>query len=183
MYTNELAAAVQTDIDAWTRLWVEQPNEFYHDRFPVCPYAQQARLAGKTGTIVYTGGGIRKFIQRNLSRLVAGRAYQQVLLVMPPRARFVPGIRQWVQDQNDWLIPADLFAMSGRAVTTQSRYPGWFNSGAYYIVGVNTLSEVLPAVDKLQAAGYYQDWSEQHYQDIVVRRQHLVDQHSKHHAG
>lgn len=177
MFTNNLVLQVQQDIVDWTVNWVEQPNEFYNNKFPVCPYAQQARLSGHTRIQAYPGGPVRQFVLEQLKLLANTHSHQQLLIVLPPRARFIPGITAWIRDQNSWLIAEDLFVLPGRAVTTRSRYPGWFNSGAYFIVGVNTLSQVLPAVDKLQAAGYYQDWSAQHYTDVVVRRQQLYQQH------
>lgn len=183
MYTNSVVKQIQQDIVDWAITWVEQPNEFYNNKFPVCPYAQQARLAGQTSIQVYAGGPVRQFVLEQLKLLATTHSHQQLLLVLPPRCRFLPGITAWIRDQNSWLIAEDLFAMPGRAVTTGSRYPGWFNSGAYFIVGVNTLSQVLPAVDKLRAAGYYQDWSEEHYRDIVVRRQQLYDRYQDSHAG
>jgi hypothetical protein len=138
-----------------------------------------ARLAGETNICVYTTGSIKDFIDSTLEELVAKKQYRQMLLVMPPRTKYHPGIRKFIQDQNKKLIPHDYFALSGTAVTTQSKYPGLLNSGPYFIVGVNTLSMVLPAVESLKAAGYYDRWSTQHYQDIVIQRQQLYKKYSE----
>ena len=67
MYTSELAEQVQQDIVDWSINWVEQPNEFYHMKFPVCPYARQARLQGQTTIKVYQGGSVREFISSQLT--------------------------------------------------------------------------------------------------------------------
>jgi len=175
---NSIADQVKQDIVDWSVNWVEIPNDFYDNKFPVCPYAKMARLAGKTNICVYTDGPIKDFINTALEKLVAEKLYHQMLLVLPPRTKYYPGIRKFVMSQNEKLIPNDYFALSGTAITTQSKYPGLLNSGPYFIIGINTLSMVLPAVESLKTAGYYDRWSIQHYQDIVIQRQELYKKYS-----
>jgi hypothetical protein len=182
MFTNDysnIADQVKQDILNWTINWVETPNEFYDNKFSVCPYAKKARLAGETNICVYTSGSFRNFINHTLETLVANKSHRQMLLVLPPRAKYYPGIQKFIVNQNKKLVPNDYFALGGQAIATQSRYPGLFNSGPYFIIGINTLSVVLPAVESLKAAGYYDRWSKQHYKDIVIRRQQLYEQYSK----
>ena len=79
---------------------------------------------------------------------------------------------------NKKIIPQNYFALDGNAKGTKSNYTGIGNSGEYRIIGVNTLDEVLDAVEYLKKSGYYKDWSKEHYYDIVIRRQEMYEKYS-----
>jgi hypothetical protein len=178
MFTNNysnVADLVKQDILDWISNWVEAPNEFHNYKFAVCPYAKKARLAGKSDVRVYISGPVKKFITNTINTLIETKSHEQMLLIFPPRTRYYPNIKKFILNQNERLIPNDLFALSGTAVTTNSKYPGLFNSGPYFIIGINTLSNVLPAVEQLKSAGYYDNWSSEHYNDIVNTRQKMYE--------
>ena len=67
MFTNDILEKVKTDIQSWTVNFVEASNEFYGGKFPVCPYARQARIKGETTYAIYPGGNLKQFIQHNCS--------------------------------------------------------------------------------------------------------------------
>ena len=103
-----------------------------------------------------------------------------MLLALPPRVQYYPGIRNYLGKLNsELLIPNDFFALMGSAVTSKSHYPGWLNSGPYCLIGINTLSMVLPAVKTLRDTGYYDNWSQEYYDAIVVKRQTMYNKYFK----
>ena len=173
MFTNETVEQVKQDINHWIINFVEATNEFYGRNFPVCPYARAARLAGESLVEVYQSGGVRNFIGERGRALMNDPVHTVTLLVFPPIVSHYPGIHQFILKFNRELIANDLFSLGGRAVGTHSSFPGLFNSGEYFVVGINTLSNVLPSSESLKSAGYYDNWSKKHYHDIVERRQEL----------
>ena len=178
MYTNKIVKQVRQDITNWTINFVEQSNKFYGGKFPVCPYAKQARLKGETTYSIYQKGDYRKFVARSITKLINNKKFKQMLIIMPPNAKWFIG-NTFVDNANKIIIKHNLFALKGRANGTRSKYPGWTNKGEYFIIGLNTLDKVLPAVEVLKKKGYYKNWSKKHYDYIVVKRQKMFEQYGK----
>lgn len=178
-YTS-IASVIQQDIIDWSTNWVEQPNEFHNYKFPVCPYAQKTRIENQVNIKVYTGGSIKNFINACVNELVSNKTHQVTLVVLPPRAKYHPTLKKFITKLNTkTLISNDFFAFMGSAATTTSRYPGIFNSGPYCLIGINTLSMVLSAVETLKKSNYYGLWSKKHYKEVVEYRQEMVSRYKK----
>jgi hypothetical protein len=178
MFINDqVVAQVHCDIEDWTINFVESSNEFYGEKFPVCPYARSARLNGESYKVVYQAGSVKEFIRKHAFNLVNDSKHTVMLMIFPPRVKWYPRIYKFIQLLNQELIPVDYYALGGLAVGTRSAYPGLFNRSEYFVVGVNKLSNVLPSVESLRDAGYYDKWSDKHYDAVVVRRQQMYEKH------
>jgi hypothetical protein len=176
MFINDtILTQIKKDIADWSINFVESSNEFYENKFPVCPYARKAKLQGESCISIYQGGSVKNFIKTEINNLLDQKKHKVMLLIFPPITKWIPGIHRFVININKKIIPKDFYALAGIAVNTQSSYPGWFNSGPYFIIGVNTLSAVLPAVESLKSVGYYKNWSDKHYKSVVVRRQQMYE--------
>jgi hypothetical protein len=176
MFINDIQLdQIKKDIDNWRVNFVEASNEFYDNKFSVCPYAKKAKQQGQSSICVYQNGSVKNFIRTEINNLVLSKKHTVSLLVLPPRAKWIPGIRRYIENINKQIIPLDFYALAGNAVNTQSSYPGLFNSGPYFIIGVNTLSVVLMAAESLKSAGFYKDWSDKHYQSVVIKRQQMYE--------
>mgnify|MGYP003643789581 CR=1 FL=1 len=177
MFTSDVLQKVKTDIESWTINFVEASNDFYGGKFPVCPYARQARVKGETTYAIYPGGNFKQFIIESINQLLADNKLKQMLIVMPPRAKWIFGIDRLINNINKRIIPLNYFALKGSANGAKSSYPGL--SGEYQLIGLNTLDKVLEGVEYLEKKGYYKNWSEEHYSDIVIRRQQMHDKYGK----
>lgn len=171
MYTNNVLEKIKIDIKSWTIDFVEASNEFYGGKFPVCPYARQARIKGETTYAIYPGGNLKQFIQNSVNLLLEDKEFKQMLIVMPPSSKWVFGIDRLILDINKRIIPLNYFAMKGNAIGTTSSYPGI--GGEYQLIGLNTLDKVFEGVEHLKKKGYYKNWSKKHYNDIVVKREEM----------
>ena len=98
-YTS-IASGIQQDIIDWSTNWVEQPNEFHNYKFPVCPYAQKARIENQVNIKVYTGGSIKNFINACVDELVSDKNHQVTLVALPPRSKYHPTLRQFITKLN-----------------------------------------------------------------------------------
>lgn len=174
---NNLRANIENDIWTWIKEYVEVNHEFYGYKFPPCPYAKAARLKGSIDVIAYEDGSVKQFIKLNVQDLLDAKDKKitQRALILPPRAQWTLGIKKFIHNLNTKIVSQDYYIQFGRAIKTQSRYAGLFNSGAYCIILINLLSEVMEGHQALLSTDYYKPWSQEHYDAVVVRRQDMYD--------
>ena len=79
---------ISNNIESWTVNFVEASNEFYGGKFPVCPYARQARIKGETTYAIYPGGNLKQFIQHSVDQLLADDKLKQNRTRIPCRFGF-----------------------------------------------------------------------------------------------
>lgn len=170
---------VKQDIWDWITQYVEVDNEFYNYKFPPCPYAKSARLKGLVTVEAYQSGDVKDFINSTLQEHTTKKQHQVCVMALPPQTRWRWGLKKYINSLNKDLIPNDYFIQFGFAVKTQSRYSGFFNSGPYFIVIINKLSDVLSGHESLLKTDYYKNWAYYHYYDVAERRQKLYQKYSK----
>jgi hypothetical protein len=164
---------VEQDIWDWITGYIEADHKFYDYKFPPCPYARGARLKGLLDVQAYTTGSITEFIEQQALDLIGVKQYNVRVLIFPPRVRWFPWVKRSVMQMNKELVPKDYYAQHGTALKTNSQYTGWFNSGPYFIVIINKLSDVLDGHQALLKTEYYKPWAKHHYDAVVTRRQEM----------
>lgn len=172
---NIINQQVENEMWDWIKNYIEVPHEFYDYKFPICPYAKSARLKGMLDVKAYNSGNFKKFITDNLRALIADEKHKICVLVMPPRTQWIFGIKRFINKLNAEFIPQGCYIQFGSAIGTNSKYPGIFNQGAYYVVFMNQINWVLDGNKELLKTDYYKNWSKKHYNSVVVRRQNLID--------
>jgi len=98
---------------------------------------------------------------------------------MPPRFKHNWFLKRYMKKLNARVVANDLYCQFGTALKTQSRYTGLFNQGPYCIVIINKLSDILDGHRALLKTDYYKPWAPHHYQAVVERRQHTLDNYNK----
>jgi len=170
---DSLPRAIERDIWAWIDGFVTVPNEFYHDKFPPCPYARRAVLARTVDVAVWQSGDARPFIRQGALGMRDNPALTTRVMAFPPRTQWDWGINDYVEVLNAELIPNNVFLNTGIAKTSISRYPGSARR-PYFIVVANSLAAVLSGSESLQLTDYYKDWPRSHYEIVVERRARLA---------
>ena len=178
---NELKALIEEDIWTWIKEYVEINHEFYGYKFPPCPYARAARLKGAIDLVAYERGDVKEFIRTHLQSLLdqPDKKITQRALILPPRTQWKFGLTKFLNNLNIEIIPQNYYMQFGRAIKTQSQYPGFFNSGPYFIILINVLTEVLDGHKALLSTDYYKPWSKEHYDAVVGRRQEMYRKYGK----
>lgn len=176
---SELTKLVEQDILDWIENYVEVPQAFYDYKFAPCPYAKAARLKGYADVVAYESGNIKDFIEHHINILATEKKHGLKGLIFPPRTKYYFGMKKMIAKINEQIIPEDLYCQYGLAIQTNSRYSGWLNSGPYFIVLANKLSNVLEGHQSLLSTDYYSHWSKEHYDAVVVRRQNLYEKFGK----
>jgi hypothetical protein len=153
------------DILAWVKEFIEVNHEFYNYKFPPCPYAKSARLAGLLN-IVACETNITDFVYDSIRDIILDSKYTVTILVLPDRARYYFWIRWWVSYINRILVKADYYAQYGVARVKDREYR---------IIIVNKLSDIISGHESLIKTDYYKNWTAQHYNAVVTRRQKIMD--------
>lgn len=174
MTDTKLTESVEKDIWTWITEFIEVNHEFYDYKFPPCPFAKRARLGGKVSIKPYDYTGVKKFIHLN-SELSESDNFDIRVLAFPPRTKWYPLLNKFIEFRNKEIVPTDFYMQFGNAIQTNSRYPGIFNSGNYFIIIINRLSRILKGREILSSTNYYNSWPKFHYDDVVVRRQNAHD--------
>lgn len=172
LYTFNMLEQVKQDIWSWIENFVEQNHKFYDYKFPPCPYARQARLKGLVDVHAYQDHAWQ-FTRDQIQDLVEHREYNVRVLAFPYWQRWNYLLRWRIARLNRTLVKDDYYAQFGAAVTTHSRYPGLFLGRPYFVVIINKVSDVVQAQAALARTDYYKNWTEEHYHNVVVKRDRI----------
>lgn len=169
---------IEQDMWTWIREFVTVANEFYHYKFPPCPYARGALLAESVDVAVWRSGDLRAFIRQNAIAVRDDPKLTTRVMAFPPRVQWAWGLSEYVETLNAELVPDDVFLNTGVAKSTDSRYPGTAGS-PYFIVVANSLGAVLKGAESLQRTDYYKDWPRAHFEIVVERRARMAKRYRK----
>jgi hypothetical protein len=171
---DPICQQIEEDIWTWIRDFVTAANEFYHYKFPPCPFARQA-VASKTVDVqVWQSGDVREFIREHAIRMRESPSLTTRVMVFSPKTRFQWGINDYVDEVNAELIASNVFLNTGVARTTKSRYPASNSNEPYFIVIANSLDAVLSGAESLTKTDYYKNWPAAHYAHVVERRARMA---------
>ena len=165
----QLCEQIEKDVINWINEFIAVPNEFYDGKFAPCPYARAAMLARAVDVAVWDSGDPRLFIREKASTMRDSEAIQTRVIVFPPRVQWSLGISEYVDTLNTELIAQNIFLNTGIAKSTRSLFGG-SQGKPYFIVVVNSLSEVLRGAKSLQRTNFYDKWPASHRELVVERR-------------
>jgi len=170
---------VEQDIWSWAKDFVEVPNEFHDFKFPVCPFARSARLKNQVNVTAYESGGARAFIQNAVDTVTKEKKYVVNIFALPAIYRWCWYLKRWTKSLNSQTIPNGYYVQWGTAITTKSRYPGWFKNQPYVLVAITDVEQMLSASASLMKTDYYKAWSIEHYKEVVDYRQKTYNKFKK----
>lgn len=176
---ESISAAIEQDIWTWLNAFVAANNSFYAGKFPPCPYARKAIIAGQVDVKVYMEGDVRKFIREKTLELRDAPKLSTRVMAFPPRVQWQWGITEFVEGINAEVISDDLFLNTGVTKTMFSRYGGSRPGEFYFIVVANRVGAVLAGSEALERTDYYSNWPPEQYELVVVRRARMVERYSK----
>ena len=168
-----LTQQVTADIWAWIQDFVEVNHKFYNYRFPPCPYAKAARLKGLVDVHAYERNPV-EWTLNLIADLALHPQYNVRVLAFPYWMRWNYLLRWRIDRLNRTLVEDDYYAQYGAAVATHSCYPGPFKGRPYFVVIINKVSDVVSAQAALARTDYYHNWTQQHYDRVVTRRDRIV---------
>ena len=176
---DSLSAAIEQDLWIWLNAFVAANNSFYAGKFPPCPYARSAIIAGQVDVKVYMEGDIRAFVREKTIELRDSPKLSTRVIAFPPRVKWHWGISEFVERINAEMISDDVFLNTGVTKTMFSRYTGSRAGEFYFIVVVNRVGAVLAGSEALKKTDYYSNWPQEQYELVVVRRARMAERYGK----
>jgi hypothetical protein len=161
---------IKQDILDWVTNFIEVNHEFYNFRFPPCPYAKAARLAGLLNITVHEEGTLASYVDRNIQAIIADGKYTVTVLVLQPRARYYFWLMWWLKYKNRSLVAHDLYAQLGTARVNEKEYT---------VIIINRLDDIISGHRALSKTDYYRNWTAEHYNAVVTRRGDVMTRHGK----
>ena len=159
----------EKDIWDWITNFIEVNNEFYDYKFPPCPYAKAARLNGLVDVKTYDRGNPYSFVKNQVDDLLKQQKFSVRVIAFPHWMRWLYPLHWAIQRLNQKAIGQDCYIQYGKIVDIVKH--------SHFIVIVNNLTGVLSAHSSLRQTDYYNNWSDKHYYEVVVRRQHAYEKH------
>ncbi len=177
--STSLSAAIEQDLWTWLNAFVAANNSFYVGKFPPCPYARSAILAGQVDIKVYMEGNVREFIREKTIELRDTPKLSTRVIAFPPRVQWQWGISEFVEGLNAEVISDDVFLNTGVTKTMFSRYSGSRPGELYFIVVANRVGAVLAGSEALKRTDYYSNWPQEQYELVVERRARMAERYGK----
>ena len=173
------SAAIEQDLWTWLNDFVTANNGFYAGKFPPCPFARSAIIAGQADVKVYMKGDIREFLRERTIELRDSPKLSTRVMAFPPRVQWQWGISEFVERINAEMISDDVFLNTGVTKTMFSRYSGSRAGEFYFIVVANRLGAVLAGSEALRKTDYYSNWPQEQYELVVARRARMAERYGK----
>ena len=152
------------EIKQWVEEFVSVKNEKL-DKIP-CPFAKQAILQD---TIKYVP---TERIGDNLLELIDNWSdrYEVVVLYTETELYSASAVSDIVKRFNKLAMPRDIVALEDHPDDPEILNGVKMNFGKAILILVQRLSKLNKASDILKKRGYYDDWPEENYNDVVAWR-------------
>jgi hypothetical protein len=169
------------DVRLWSKHFLEVPN-LHLGGVPACPFAKKAWLDKKVWvTVKPKYSPYKKELNNCLKNL--DFSISEILIFCDPYFSYSPNeLHMATEDFNEWYNRKDFYFMSfhpsNPATEEEQRFLVSPNKGVevsgpdykYSMMLVQKFSQLQEASDKLHKQGYYKQWPDEYYQDVVVSR-------------
>jgi hypothetical protein len=163
------------DIKNWLIDFIEVENEFYDNKYAVCPYAKSARLKGQVKIKVHDKGSVYDLINNTIVNDYKEFTKQITIIVCRPSFFYNFYLDSKIENINKNIIPRNLIIQHGVAKETKSKFRSLIR-GNYYIIIINKVTDVIDAANTLaEKTDFYSYWSTDHYQHVVGARNQLIN--------
>jgi len=157
---------IKTQLHQWMEDFVEKPSSLLHNWAP-CPYARQARLRGNIEIVFSDSFNLVTSVERNLSLLDD----KEVIIVCFDHTDISHEyLEDIVKVHNKALMPRDYVILEDHPNTPEILNGVKMNFGKCGLLLVQRLSKLSTASDQLREKGYYDDWPNENYQNVVAWR-------------
>ena len=155
------------DLTDWMKDFVEKPNPLLNNWAP-CPYARQARIADKISIIFADHLKLTSTVEKNLSLLEDKDVF---IVCFDHTVISADEIGELVKTHNKLLMKKDVVVLEDHPDAIEMLNGVEMNFGKCGLLLVQKLSKLSTASDQLREKGYYDDWPEENYLDVVAWRQ------------
>jgi hypothetical protein len=169
------------DVRLWSKHYLEIPN-LHLGGVPACPFAKKAWLDKKVWVSVKSKGSRYK-VELNSCLKNLDFSVSEILIFCDPYYSYSSNDLHFVTEEyNDYYNKEDMYFMSFHPnnpataedqeflVAPGGEIPKVESNLKYSMMLVQKFSQLQQASDKLKKQGYYKQWPDEYYQDVVVSR-------------
>lgn len=156
------------DLESWMKDFVEKPNPLLNNWAP-CPYARQARITDKIEIVFSEPVQLIATVEKSLSLLDD----KDVVIICFDHTKIsVEEVEELVRITNrEILMARDYVILEDHPDEPESLNGVKMNFGKCGLLLVQQLSKLSTASDQLREKGYYDDWPQENYADVVAWRE------------
>ena len=159
--------AIKTQLVDWIKDFVEKSNPLLNNWAP-CPYARQARIADKI-EIVFVDDPVHIICTVENSLYLLDNK-DVVIVCFDHTTVSSDTISDIVSAHNQVLMKKDYVVLEDHPDANEILNGVTMNFGKCGLLLVQRLSKLSTASDQLREKGYYNNWPEENYQDVVAWR-------------
>ena len=158
---------LKNDIKEWVLNWVSVYNEQLQ-QVP-CPFAKQALLAGKIDYATATDlDGVKGLCQLSA---IGGLKNDILIIGMHKDCVTTNNLSNFIKNVNvNILMPANLVALEDHPDDVEVINGVKMNQGKWVLILIQSIDKINQASLMLQKQGYYDNWAQEAYDDVVSWR-------------
>ena len=172
---------IEQAIIHWIKTFVEVPHPMWGD-MPPCPYARTARIENNDMVINVQpdGSDYYAFIEQCIHGFKDDDI--DVALIVAQRASEVDPdeYTKYIELRNTQLISSSLYLLTDHPEIKEMNNGVCVQQGEYVITFLQRIDRLSKATERLHDTKYYDSWSPEMYDDVVVQRHKVWN---KYHDG
>ena len=160
---------IKEDIISWAIDHVEKTG----DKFPICPYAKQARLRKQVKILVVDDH--EDFLRQVTEQ--AGVLFQErlklIILACSDMEMTSDELHDYIHALNHVYVPLNTYLMASYPEDEEEEFMegDWEPDNEFFMVLIQPFKELEDASAHLDKIGYYNNWSQDYFSDTVLKRQ------------
>jgi predicted nuclease of restriction endonuclease-like RecB superfamily len=169
---HKTKSSPREEVIRWVKEFVEVPHPMFAD-YPPCPYAKQARLAGKVDFVELTDMEPDSNIWCNIDHFDFDN--KDVLVIIADAKRWTAHYTQKLAAQlNGTYAHKDLLIMEDHPGLVEKVKDVKMNQGKYTLLLVQSRTKLKRFADILDKSDYYKNWSTKYRESVTGTWRHPV---------
>ena len=160
---------VEEDIISWAVDHIEKKG----DKFPICPYAKQARLNKQVKIVIVDKSD--DFLEEvcNEAGVLFEQGLKLIILACSDMKMTADDLNNHIHALNHVYVPLNTYLMASYPEDEQEEFMegDWEPDNEFFMVLIQPFKELEDASAHLEKIGYYNNWSQEYYADTVLKRQ------------
>ena len=161
---------ITEDILSWSIEHIERK----HGKFPICPYAKQARLNNEIKIVeVEKAEDFLREVIRQAGGLHQNRL--KLIVIACSDMEMTPDtLHDYIHALNHVYVPLNTYLMPSYPEDEAEDFMDtgdWQPDNEFFMVLIQPFKELEDASAALDKIGYYNNWSQEYYSDTVLKRQ------------
>lgn len=155
---------------AWVNESLNKPEPFLNS-IPVCPYARDAVLRDRFKWEV-CGSDLRKSLESSIEAFVSSG--KEAVIFVDATKHSATSLESCVKELREKYFKQNIWVLYDHPDLPEIQGELQFNYGSCALVILQNLKELVAASDELAAKGYYKNWSQEYFDQVVVERRRYL---------